>query len=82
MLRIPLLPLALAAIAAAAISAPGRAEIEYPWCSVTSTGQSGMPSCRYATLEQCNAFISGLNGFCRPNPRSTVRPQVKKGGAR
>ena len=34
-------------------SAQGRAEIDYPWCAMTSTGQSGKPSCVYATLEQC-----------------------------
>jgi hypothetical protein len=77
MLRTSLLSLALIAGAALATATPGRTEIEYPWCSVTSAGQSGTPSCRYATLEQCQAFVSGLNGFCQPNPRATAQPQMK-----
>lgn len=50
-------------------SVPARAEIEYPWCSITSIGQSGMPACMYSTREQCTAFIGGQAGFCQPNPR-------------
>lgn len=60
----------IATVAVAAITTtPARAEIEYPWCSITSIGQSGMPSCMYSTRDQCNAFIGGQAGFCQPNPR-------------
>jgi hypothetical protein len=60
--------LALVAIAATTfVSTASRAEIEYPWCSISSTGQSGTPTCRYATIEQCNAFLAGQAGFCQPN---------------
>jgi hypothetical protein len=82
MLRTSLLLLAPLAGAAVTITTPSRAEIEYPWCSVTSAGQSGTPSCRYATLEQCQAFISGVNGSCQPNPRATALPQAKRRGVR
>ena len=80
--------LSLAATAFVAIAAtsfastPSRAEIEYPWCSITSAGQSGLPSCRYTTLDQCNAFLSGVTGFCQPNPRASANAQVIKRGAR
>ena len=62
----------VATIAIASIpmtTTPARAEIEYPWCSITSIGQSGMPACMYSTRDQCNAFIGGQAGFCQPNPR-------------
>jgi len=75
--------LAFVAIAATTFaSTASRAEIEYPWCSISSTGQSGTPTCRYATIEQCNAFLAGQAGFCQPNPRATANAQVTKRGAR
>lgn len=79
--------LSLAATAAVAIAAmsfastPGRAEIEYPWCSITSAGQDGTPRCRYSTLDQCNAFVTG-QGYCQPNARATANAQVIRRGAR
>jgi hypothetical protein len=35
------------------------------WCA-TSTKRS--ENCGYTTLDQCRAQVSGLGGFCRPNP--------------
>jgi hypothetical protein len=75
---------AFVAIAATALaSSASRAEAEYAWCAITSTGQAGGPSCYYATLEQCQAFLAGQAGFCQPNPRATaLASQVKRRGAR
>lgn len=78
-MKLSLLSLSAAAFVAVAATAlastPGRAEIDYPWCSSTAIGQSGIPSCRYATLEQCQAFIFGLNGSCQRNPRIVWQEQ-------
>lgn len=71
---------AIAAISFA--STPGRAEIDYLWCSMTSTSQSGIPSCRYSTLEQCQAFLAGLGGSCQRNSRIVAQEQMSKRGAR
>jgi hypothetical protein len=81
------LSLAAAALVAIAVtslaSTASRAEIDYPWCSITSAGQSGTPTCRYSTLEQCNAFLAGgVTGFCQPNPRATANAQVIRRGTR
>ncbi len=74
---------AFVAIAATVLaSSPSRAEAEYPWCAITSTGQSGTPNCYYATLDQCKAFLSGQAGFCQSNPRATAQAQVPRRGAR
>ena len=74
---------AFVAIAATAFaSTPSRAEIDYPWCSMTSTSQSGIPSCRYSTLEQCQAFLAGLGGSCQRNSRIIAQEQMGKRGAR
>ena len=77
--------LADAFIVLVAISVPatgGRAEIDYPWCSISSTGQSGMPACRFSTLEQCQASIGGMAGFCQRNSRLVWQEQqqmIKRG---
>jgi hypothetical protein len=75
---------AAAIVAVALAGSPARAEIEYPWCSITSIGQSGMPACMYSTIEQCNAFIGGQAGFCQPNPRyvAAAPAQGKRRGRR
>lgn len=61
---------------------PARAEIEYPWCAITSIGQSGMPACLYSTREQCVAFIGGQAGFCQPNARYVAPAAPARRGAR
>jgi hypothetical protein len=53
-------------------SMSSRAEPVYAWCAVSSSGGLGQPLCHFATLEQCNAFLMGLTGSCRPNPRATA----------
>ena len=73
---------AVVALAAASLSTPARADTEYPWCSITSTGQSGMPTCRYATIEQCNAVLAGQSGFCQRNPRATANAEAMRRTAR
>jgi hypothetical protein len=37
-----------------------------PYCAQFSDGTS--PSCSFATLQQCNASISGVGGVCNLNP--------------
>ena len=76
---------AFIAIAAGLLAATeGRAEIDYPWCSISSTGQSGMPACRFSTLEQCQASIGGMAGFCQRNSRIVwqEQQQMMKRGVR
>ena len=74
-MRRSLLFIGVAAVAILLASAQGRAEIDYPWCAMTSTGQSGKPSCMYATLEQCRAFLAGQAGSCVRNARIVVQEQ-------
>jgi hypothetical protein len=37
-----------------------------PYCAQFSDGTS--PNCGFATLQQCNASISGVGGVCNLNP--------------
>jgi hypothetical protein len=39
----------------------------YRWCAQYG-GRSGATNCYFMTLGQCRAAISGMGGFCRPNP--------------
>jgi Protein of unknown function (DUF3551) len=58
----------LAAIASISAT-PVGAEIEYPWCAQYSGGEmGGGRNCGFSTIEQCRATVSGIGGFCEPNP--------------
>jgi uncharacterized protein DUF3551 len=46
----------------------------YAWCAVY--GGSGGTSCSFVTLEQCQATVSGLGGFCQSNPLYTRQAPV------
>jgi hypothetical protein len=46
---------------------------EYPYCA-RQGGRNSYENCGYATLEQCRASVSGVGGFCAPNPRYAQRP--------
>jgi len=36
----------------------------YPWCAETT-------ECAFQTRQQCEAYVSGLGGFCYENPAHT-----------
>jgi hypothetical protein len=38
----------------------------YRWCAEYG-GRSGATNCYFMTLGQCQATVSGVGGFCRPN---------------
>jgi hypothetical protein len=72
-----------------------RAEADpYRWCAVYSGGETGGggSNCYFITLEQCQAQISGMGGFCEPNqfydgrpvmtPDEGSRPRASTGRAR
>jgi hypothetical protein len=69
-----LMPAVLFAILLAAAGDTARAD-PYRWCSVYSSGEEGGSSnCYFMTLEQCRANVSGIGGFCTPNPFYDGRP--------
>ena len=67
------------ALAAAAVlaghSLPAKAEIYYPWCARYGGDMGGASNCGFSTFEQCRATISGIGGFCEPNPFYTDAQQ-------
>lgn len=74
---------ALVLLAASAAFDSARAD-PYRWCAQYG-GRSGATNCYFMTLGQCQAAVSGVGGFCRPNtfytgpdrppPRRKRRPQ-------
>jgi len=49
----------------------------YRWCAeYGGGGHGGSSSCSFITLEQCQAAISGVGGFCAPNQFYDGRPVV------
>jgi hypothetical protein len=41
----------------------------YRWCAVLGATSDLGTNCYFVTLEQCQATISGVGGFCTPNYR-------------
>ena len=44
----------------------------YRWCA--QYGSKGARNCYFATLQQCQAAVSGNGGFCEPNGFYDGRP--------
>jgi hypothetical protein len=69
---------AFIAIALAPIGASAQTAVEYPFCAYGSKSSDGATRCDFATLAQCQAWLSGGSGSCVPNPRAgqgAPRPQ-------
>jgi len=62
--------IALAAAVAGALSAGSpAAAAEWPWCAeLAGDNGGGGTNCGFASWEQCQATISGIGGWCYPNP--------------
>ncbi|HEU5018010.1 MAG TPA: DUF3551 domain-containing protein [Pseudolabrys sp.] len=43
----------------------------YKWCAEYGPSMGGAENCGFVTFQQCLATISGIGGFCEPNPRYT-----------
>ena len=78
----------LSMIAAAAVVAgnfaagtPAQA-VEWPWCAdMYEGGRSGggtATNCGFASRQQCENYISGMSGWCYPNPRYAAAPPRRR----
>ena len=62
------IPFVLIAFVALSLSASAaRADANGSWCANYGTGHSGI-NCSYTSQQQCLASVSGVYGFCQPNP--------------
>jgi hypothetical protein len=63
---------ALAALTA--FNAPSaNAEVQYPWCAKYGRFGNAATNCGFTTLQQCQATVSGIGGFCERNPMYPAR---------
>ena len=53
-----------------------RAEAQnYPWCAIYGGGgNGGATNCGFTTIQQCQATVSGIGGFCQPNTQYQPPP--------
>jgi hypothetical protein len=58
------------------LPATGHAD-PYKWCALYGRGGGEGTNCGFVTLAQCQATVSGIGGYCEPNPRYTG-PQRRK----
>ena len=48
----------------------------YKWCAIMGGGDDGgFVNCYFVTLQQCQATVSGVGGFCRVNFYYDGRPE-------
>jgi len=59
-------PFTLITFAALSLSTTG-ALAGGSWCANFGTGHSGI-NCTFNSMQQCQATLSGLSGWCEPNP--------------
>ena len=69
---------AFIAVTLAPIGTSAQTAVEYPFCAYGSKSSDGATRCDFATLAQCQAWLSGGSGSCVPNPKvaqGASRPQ-------
>jgi hypothetical protein len=57
----------LAATTLVALAFSPAAHADGSWCAQYS-GRGGGTNCGFHSFEQCRATVSGIGGFCQPNP--------------
>ncbi|HWL31327.1 MAG TPA: DUF3551 domain-containing protein [Xanthobacteraceae bacterium] len=57
-----------AGLAVDAMYSGAHAADPYRWCAEYGLRGGGATNCYFMTLGQCRAAVSGVGGFCRPNP--------------
>lgn len=64
----------LAGAITVAAAAAGDAQAQNAAYCAIGGGRNSYENCGYYTLAQCRAAVSGVGGFCQPNPRFVYVP--------
>jgi hypothetical protein len=60
---------AAAAVLMAGLWAPPAQAQDWPWCAdLAGTDGGGGTNCGFASRAQCMTYLSGIGGWCYPNP--------------
>jgi hypothetical protein len=67
----------LAAATLIVLSGPAAQARDWPWCADLRGEDGSATNCGFASWEQCQGYISGIGGWCYPNPyyRGEARPR-------
>ena len=57
----------LAVLFVASVTDAAKAD-PYRWCAQYSGKGGGSQNCYFVTIDQCQAAVSGVGGFCARNP--------------
>jgi len=60
-----------------ALDAATPASAQGAWCAQYS-GMDGGTNCGFYTIQQCQAAISGVGGFCSPSPYVRQNPAPRR----
>jgi hypothetical protein len=64
-----LIAIAAAASLGAVLSGSPAKAVDWPWCAdLAGKDGGGGTNCGFASWAQCQAAISGIGGWCYPNP--------------
>jgi len=64
-----------------ALDAATPARAQGAWCAEYSGMDGGGTNCGFYTIQQCREAVSGVGGFCSPNPwvsRAASQPTNRK----
>jgi hypothetical protein len=76
------MPIVIALLFVLAGLLPDTAQADpYRWCA-RYTLPGGPSNCYFMTLEQCRAAVSGVGGYCGPNPFYTGPDAVPRRAGR
>jgi hypothetical protein len=81
MRTITLSVLAVAALPALLTATPSQAD-PYKWCAIYGGGLTAPKNCGFVTLAQCRETVSGVGGYCEPNPFYTGPERKSRRGER
>jgi hypothetical protein len=60
---------AASVVGVAALAGAGETQArEYPWCAILTDRDGSAENCGFVSYQQCAAYLSGIGGYCQPNP--------------
>jgi hypothetical protein len=76
--KLSLIVLAGAVAVCLGMGTPAKAAV-WPWCADLGGDPSGGgTNCGFASWQQCQTYLSGIGGWCYPNPYYTSEPGPRR----
>ena len=79
MKRTSLIAIAAAFCLAGVVSGSPAKAAEWPWCAdLLGEDGGGGTNCGFASWAQCQTYLSGIGGWCYPNPYYRGEPLPRR----